>query len=60
MAKRRSRRKKARATERGKKPSARQVDLAEEYAYVADDLMRIAIIAAVLVGGLIALSFFLR
>jgi hypothetical protein len=59
LAKRRSRRK-ARATERGKKSSARQVDLAEEYAYVADDLIRIAIIAAVLVGGLIALSFFLH
>jgi len=34
-------------------------DLSEEYHYVVEDLARIGIIAAVLVAGLIALSFFI-
>jgi|GEM_PF-4312803 len=36
-----------------------RVDLAVEYAYVAQDLGRIGIIAAVLIALLIGLSFFL-
>ncbi len=39
--------------------SSREVDLAEEYRYVIEDLKRVGIIAAVLIGALIALSFFL-
>jgi len=35
------------------------VDLAEEYHYVIEDLQRIGIIAAILIGGLVALSFFI-
>jgi hypothetical protein len=36
-----------------------KVDLAEEYRYVIADLERIGIIAAVLIGALVVLSFFL-
>jgi hypothetical protein len=60
LAKRRSRSKKTLVAAPSTKQPARQVNLAEEYAYVTGDLMRIAIIAAVLIGGLIVLSFFLR
>lgn len=35
------------------------VDLAAEYAYVAQDLGRIGIIAGILIGVLVVLSFFL-
>ena len=35
------------------------VDLSEEYSYVLEDLQRIGIIAAILIAGLVALSFFL-
>jgi hypothetical protein len=38
----------------------KQVDLAEEYAYVSADLGRIAMIAGVMLVGLVALSFILR
>ncbi len=37
----------------------REVDLAEEYRYVLDDLKRVGILAAVLVGALVGLSFVL-
>lgn len=37
----------------------RKVDLAEEYAYVISDLTRMAVLAAVLIAALVALSFFL-
>jgi hypothetical protein len=37
----------------------KRVDLAEEYRYVVADLQRIGIIAALLILGLIVLSFFL-
>jgi len=40
--------------------SATPQDLAAEYSYVLRDLARIGIIAAILIGGLVALSFFLR
>ncbi len=58
MAKRSSRKRSSR------RPSQAQVkqepvDLAAEYRYVIDDLRRIAIIAAILIGLLAALSFFL-
>ena len=36
-----------------------EVDLAVEYRYVFDDLKLIGIIAAVLIAGLVILSFFL-
>jgi acyl-CoA synthetase (NDP forming) len=39
---------------------SKQIDLAEEYAYVTADLGRIGIIAGVLLAGLVALSFILR
>lgn len=39
--------------------SSKAVDLGEEYQYVIEDLKRIGIIAAILIGGLVALSFFL-
>ncbi len=35
-------------------------ELAAQYSYVIRDLSRIGIIAVVLIGGLVALSFFLR
>jgi hypothetical protein len=34
--------------------------LANQYAYVVSDLIRVGVLAAVLIGGLIALSFFLK
>lgn len=36
------------------------LDLAKEYHYVISDLSQIAIIAAVLIVGLVGLSFFLK
>lgn len=54
---------------RGRKPRSsaneiqptvgRQIDLAEEYHYVIADLTRIGIIAAILIGALVVMSFFL-
>ena len=38
---------------------SKTVDLSKEYQYVLEDLKRIGIIAALLIGGLVALSFFL-
>jgi hypothetical protein len=35
------------------------VDLAAEYHYVIEDLERIGIIAAILIAGLVVLSFFI-
>ena len=35
------------------------VDLASEYSYVIEDLQRIGIIAAILIAGLLVLSFFI-
>jgi len=55
MAKRSRRRRPAAASVPEEKP----VDLAEEYHYVIEDLQRIGIIAAILIGGLVALSFFI-
>lgn len=56
MAKRSRRRRPAAAST----PEEQQpVDLAEEYHYVIEDLQRIGIIAAILIGGLVALSFFI-
>jgi hypothetical protein len=60
LTKRRSRSKKTYLAAPSTKQPAREVNLAEEYAYVTGDLIRIAIIAAVLIGGLIVLSFFLH
>jgi hypothetical protein len=54
---------------RGRKPrsianevqptAGRKIDLAEEYHYVIADLTRIGIIAAILIGALVVMSFFL-
>ena len=35
-------------------------DLSEQYSYVLRDLSRVGIIALILIGGLVALSFFLK
>lgn len=43
---------------RGEK-SAKPANLSEEYAYVVNDLSRMAILAAILIAVLIGLSFFL-
>ncbi len=40
--------------------TTRLVDLSVQYHYVVKDLRQIAIIAAILIGGLVGLSFFLR
>lgn len=40
--------------------SRKEVNLAEDYAYVTADLGRIALIAGVMLAGLVALSFILR
>lgn len=40
-------------------PTSSRGNLAEEYHYVVRDLIRIGIIAAILIGGLVILSFFL-
>ncbi len=65
--KRKSSRKKRTTSDRGTSATRQQieaakssnVDLTAEYAYVAQDLGRIGIIAGVLIGILVALSFFL-
>jgi hypothetical protein len=54
----------AKSKRSSRRPSQAQVvkepvDLASEYRYVIDDLKRIAIIAAILIGLLVVLSFFL-
>ena len=44
-------------------PAAVQVapeDLSDQYSYVLRDLSRVGIIALILIGGLVALSFFLK
>ena len=56
--------KKSSRKRRSRRPSTEQVvkepvDLAKEYRYVIDDLQRIGIIAVILIGFLVALSFFL-
>ena len=38
---------------------AKVQDLTDEYRYVSEDLIRIGIIAAILIGVLVGLSFFL-
>lgn len=57
MAKRSSRRRPTVAASTAEQAPAREVDLAAEYHYVIEDLRRIGIIAAVLIGALVALSF---
>ena len=42
-----------------KQAPAEPVDLAVEYHYVIEDLQRIGVIAAILIGALIVLSFFI-
>ena len=39
--------------------TAKVQDLSDEYRYVSEDLIRIGIIAAILIGALVGLSFFL-
>ncbi len=41
-------------------PAATTQDLAAQYSYVVNDLVRVGVLAAVLIGGLVALSFFLK
>ena len=40
-------------------PQSQALDFAEEYHYVVSDLQRIGILAALMLGGLLALSFVL-
>jgi hypothetical protein len=40
--------------------SGRSANLGAQYHYVVEDLRRIAIIAAILIAGLVGLSFLLR
>ena len=40
--------------------SAEPENLSEQYSYVLRDLSRVGIIAFILIGGLVALSFFLK
>lgn len=54
MAKRSNRGRRSRAAE--ERAEAREISLAEEYRYVLEDLRRLAIVAVVLVGGLVVLS----
>lgn len=56
MSRRRSSSRRRRAS---KETPSEPVDLAKEYAYVIEDLKRIGLIAAILIGGLVVLSFFL-
>jgi hypothetical protein len=58
MAKRSSRKRSSRRPPQAQ-VNKEPVDLAAEYRYVIDDLRRIAIIAAILIGLLVVLSFFL-
>lgn len=57
--KRRKSSSRSRRTKRVVKQDVPPVELTEEYHYVVEDLVRIGIIAAVLIGGLVALSLFL-
>lgn len=53
----RSRRRRSKPTQAAEENQT--VDLASEYSYVIDDLQRIGIIAAILIAGLVVLSFFI-
>ncbi len=53
------RRPQAQATGKARQRATREVDLAQEYRYVADDLSRIATLAGILLLGLVVLSFFI-
>ena len=57
MAKKRSTRRRPTVNKTVEQASSREVDLAAEYHYVIEDLRRIGIIAAILIGALVALSF---
>ncbi len=46
-------------SEQGAAPQTTKTDLAVEYAYVIEDLKRIGVLAVVVIGGLIILSFFI-
>lgn len=59
MAKRSRRSNRYRSPQRPQSESPRDLSLAEEYQYVINDLRRVGILAAVLIGGLIVLSFFI-
>lgn len=60
-----TKRKSKRRSSKPRNPRTRQAEpvkelnLAEEYHYVVEDLRNMAIIALVLIAGLVALSFFL-
>lgn len=41
-------------------PARREVNFAEEYRYLIADLRRVGILAAVILSGLVVLSFFLK
>ena len=61
---RRTRRRSSTSRSSTTRPAAKQVpaepvDLAVEYHYVIEDLQRIGVIAAILIGALIVLSFFI-
>lgn len=58
MAKR-SRRRSSRRQQTEAVEEKQTVDLAAEYHYVIEDLERIGIIAAILIAGLVILSFFI-
>jgi hypothetical protein len=47
------------SAEAARRDSSAPVNLAEQYSYVINDLLRMAILAAVLIAVLIGLSFFL-
>lgn len=65
MAKRKSRSRRSKpsrsraAASTARVEATKKVDLATEYHYVVEDLSRIGIIAAILIGGLVILSFLL-
>ena len=40
--------------------ASREVNFSEEYRYILSDLKRIGILAAVILSGLVALSFFIK
>jgi len=40
--------------------SSRQVDFREEYRYILSDLQRIGILAAIMLSGLVILSFLIK
>ncbi len=41
-------------------PTSRQVNFREEYRYIISDLQRIGLLAAIILSGLVILSFFLK